>query len=221
MSSSTSNSSNIPVSKFALDRGSQIRKQLAHFESLAAGSTATAPSTPSQQRHSWLRERFARVGRRSSSGTSATAEQQRPDTPVPELWTTTAPKLLPATPSPTVAPMDVIAKCCPPPPPPRKPRAAAGDAVVGLVTPPDTPSKKRGRQQILDDGDYEAWLAVADRRLRAAEEKEGETETQELVDIEDDDQAVEEWRAPRGVDADMAALIEMVERCADEWAPSI
>ncbi|RYP24899.1 hypothetical protein DL767_008523 [Monosporascus sp. MG133] len=220
MSPSTSN--NVPVSKFSLDRGSQIRRQLAHFESLAAGSTATAPSTPSQQRHSWLRERLAKIGRRSSSATSATAEQQRPDTPVPELWTTTAPKLPPATPSPTVAPMDVIAECCPPPPPPpRKPRAVAGDAVAGLVTPPDTPSKKKGRQQILGDGGFEAWLAIVDRRLRAAEEKDGETETQELVGMEDDDQAAEEWRSPCGVGADMAALIEMVERCADEWAPSI
>ncbi|RYP43299.1 hypothetical protein DL770_011736 [Monosporascus sp. CRB-9-2] len=217
MSPSTSN--NTSVSKFALDRGSQIRRQLAHFESLAAGSTATAPSAPSQQRHSWLRERLAKVGRRSSSATSATAEQQRPDTPVPELWTTTAPKLPPATPSPTVAPMDAISECCPPPP--RKPRAVAGDAVVGLVTPPDTPSKQKGPQQILDDGDFEAWIAIVDRRLRAAEENEGETETQELVGMEDDDQAAEDWRSPRGVDADMAALIEMVERCADEWAPSI
>ncbi|RYP08355.1 hypothetical protein DL764_001924 [Monosporascus ibericus] len=219
MSRSTSN--NIPVSKFSLDRGSQIRRQLAHFESLAAGSTAIAPSTPSQQRHSWLRERLARIGRRSSSATSATAEQQRPDTPVPELWRTTAPKLSPATPSPTVAPMDVIAEYCPPPPAPRKTRVVAGDSVVSLATPPDTPSRKKGRQQILDDGDFEAWLAIVNRRLMAAEEKEGETETQELVGMEDNDQAAEEGRSPCGVDSDMAALIEMVERCADEWAPSI
>ncbi|RYP84512.1 hypothetical protein DL769_001171 [Monosporascus sp. CRB-8-3] len=219
MSPSTSN--NIPVSKFPPDRGSQIRRQLAHFESLAAGSTATAPSAPSQQRHSWLRERLAKISRRSSSTTSAIAEQQRPDTPVPELWTTTAPKLPPATPSPTVALMDVIAECCPPPPAPRKTRAVAGDAVVGLATPPGTPSKKNGPQQILAYGDFEAWLAIVDRRLKSAEENEGEAVTQDVVDMEDDDQAAEEWRSPGGVDADVAALIEMVERAADEWTPSI
>ncbi|RYP19839.1 hypothetical protein DL765_003093 [Monosporascus sp. GIB2] len=218
MLSSTSN--NIPASKFSLDRGSQIRRQLAHFESLAAGSTATAPSTPSQQRHSWLRGRLAKIGRRSSPTTSATAGQQRPDTPVPELWATTAPKLPPATPSPTVALMDVVDEWGPPPAAPRKTRAVAGDAVVGLVTPPDTPSKKKGPQPTLDDGDFEAWLAIVEKRLRAAEQ-EGETETQELVDMEDDHQAAEEWRSPCGVDADMAALIEMVERAADEWTPSI
>ncbi|RYP64378.1 hypothetical protein DL771_008772 [Monosporascus sp. 5C6A] len=220
MSPSTSN--NIPVPKPFLDRGSQVRRQLAHFESLAESSTMAAPSTPPQQRHSWLRERLAKIGRRSSSTTSATAEQQRPDTPVPELWTTTAPKPPPATPSPTVAPMDVIAECCPPPPPPpRKTRAVAGDAVVGLVTPPHTPSKKKGPQRALDDGDFEAWLAIVDGRLGPAEEEEGETETHEMVDMVDEHQAAEERRSPRGVDADMAALIKIVERAADEWAPSI